>query len=339
MTLPRLRTLLLFALALVVLLTGGIIGLFWALGGQNKAVLHKEIALGLLEDLRQDEFTVELRNPTLKWIRIKTVQTTCGCTVVSPSDKPTPPFGKAAIPVTVNLAGKNGPFESKVSIQFDTGLRAEIAISGNVLPRAPRMLDFGRVLAGKPVERRFIVGTSGGADVDIKKVSVNSSQFAVQVIPSGDVASKQTVSVQLNATDLYGSFDSELILETDDTEIPRKAVRLVGYVLKPVEVDPAKISFGYVTPTSAVPIEIKLYSPYRRAFEFVSVSSREGFIRCEPLLNSKADAVRYSAILTDRIPDAGLYKDEIEFLVTIEGVENSAKVQVYGYSLPKLLQN
>lgn len=60
-------------------------------------------------------------------------------------------------------------------------------------------------------------------------------------------------------------------------------------------------------------------------------------VRCEETETKDESERTYEVRLSGNLPASGLYKDEIEFNVRVDGRLHHVIVDVYGYSLPNLL--
>ncbi len=284
------------------------------------------------------EHRFQPRNNSFHALRIARVKSSCGCTVPDLRDTTVPPFGRMNLPVTINTTGKTGPFQAKITVEFENHPTIELGLTGQVVEEYPAKIDFSSLKRGKTVAKDFVLRSASKDNVRVLSSKYDGAYFKVS---STTLESGTRVEVTVVEEIPYGAFDKVVVLETDDMEVPKKSIRVVGYVLPPVIILPRNPSLGNIESDKLSSIELSLEAPYADELSLIAVDSEHLKYRVvlpnaasssvtasTPAPKSSVLKVSLSASYED-LPK-GLLAEEVKFRVRIGGEEQTISTTVYG---------
>ncbi|MBI4556047.1 MAG: DUF1573 domain-containing protein [Candidatus Hydrogenedentes bacterium] len=219
-----------------------------------------------------------LQNTTLAPLQITNVKTTCGCTLAHDYPSLIPPKSTVRLPVEFRSEGKAGAVDQHVYIGFEGGHPLLRRLVGYVESSHPQSVEFGTILKGTMPSKEFWIQWPPGETLSILDVNYDHSRFEIAHHLQNSEPMKFVFQVTPKQKIGYGPFEEAVLVRTNDSLVPDKKVALKGYVLQPMEVEPAKLAMGLI-PVAGKMATVKVYSPYGYPITVDAVKVVEG----EPL--------------------------------------------------------
>jgi hypothetical protein len=227
------------------------------------------------------EFDFPLKNLYKEDIHIATVRASCGCTtpIIEKQTLKTGEIGhiKARFN-TDTFYGKKGatltvvidrPYPAEVQLRVDGYIRRDVVFN-------PGQIEFGQVDHGSPITKTVAVAYAGRdswaiADVKSSLPFVNVQRREISRGP-GRVNYELDVTVSDEAP--VGFCQDNLILMTNDTNMPQIPLLMTADITSPVSVTPSSLMIGDVKPGEVIEkrLVIKAKAPFK-----VSEVRCEGF--------------------------------------------------------------
>ncbi len=267
--------------------------------------------------------TFQLRNYSWHRIDVGDAHTSCGCTVVADLPKSIEPFQRLDIPIRIDLSGRSGKFQSKVSLSLPPFGLAEFEIVADVYPVLPAVIELGDVQKGAVIEKVF------AAD---ERVFNSSSEFSNDnmTVEARVVEGQPILSLAIHAPMESGDFAFSM---GEGSASPT----VNGRVLKEVQASVDTLSLGY----------IRLGAGEERSTtgEVAFVSTTGALIAWQQGSSVHSDKVSIReapseagvtlAVTLETPQTGGLYKENLEFYFTVEGDPEMIRVPVelYAYVL------
>ncbi len=111
--------------------------------------------------------------------------------------------------------------------------------------------DFGTVAQGTKVVHEFVVKNNGNADLVIQRLSPScgctATQLASPIIKPG---SSEKVRVTFDTSGFMGDKKKSVLIASNDTHNPELMVTIKGRVLSSYTVEPSRVDFGEIYPSS-----------------------------------------------------------------------------------------
>ncbi|GMU91634.1 MAG: hypothetical protein AMXMBFR4_06920 [Candidatus Hydrogenedentota bacterium] len=283
--------------------------------------------------------TFELTNLEGHPVQILRTTSTCGCTTVDNIVGRTIENGaKIDVPVTVDLAGKQGRYQAAVGLYLvDATLPVLLQIEGDVYREHPSKIEFGEIRQGEPVRQRFVLRPfPGQRNVQVKDCKYASDYFAVSMEAHDFIRGAMVVTVTLVESIPYGKFDFPIVLTTNDTEVPDKVVTASGYVLRPLEIVPTELNFGMLNSDESAEGAVDLYSPYGQAIEMLQVDNSLDRVFSWSIDRSEVaiDRVRFRIATTGKYPEGvrpgSVVRGVFWFHARVAKEIQKARLEVYG---------
>ncbi len=129
--------------------------------------------------------------------------------------------------------------------------RAAVSESRPVISISATSYDFGTVAQGTKVVHEFEVKNKGNADLVIQRLSPSCGCTATQVAsPIIKPGGSEKVRVTFDTSGFMGDKTKSVLIASNDTNTPEVIVTLKGQVLSSFTVDPARVDFGEIFPSS-----------------------------------------------------------------------------------------
>jgi hypothetical protein len=120
-----------------------------------------------------------------------------------------------------------------------------------VISLSSNSYDFGTVAQGTKVVHEFEVKNSGNADLVIQRLSPScgctATQLASPIIKPG---SSEKVRVTFDTSGFMGDKTKTVLIASNDTNNPELVVTIKGQVLSSYTVEPSRVDFGEIFPSS-----------------------------------------------------------------------------------------
>jgi hypothetical protein len=239
------------------------------------------------------------------------------------------------VPVRVNLKGKNGEFESIVTLSFTDGQVAELVLKGEYYPNMPTSIEVGRVQRGARCGTYYWATSDAGnesvvvdtGDSPVLEGRITKTQNAGVLVsfttrpdaPSGDFASVARVT--------GGAHDTPL------------QVQVSGRVAADVEADSEVVSFGYAEQNASdtkLFATTQFYSPYKVRFSFDPAASSlpQGFA-IDSVTEGENGRTKISVRVEGHKLALGLYSEKARFAFSVGDSTVTIPITLYGYVLER----
>lgn len=221
------------------------------------------------------EHVFRLTNPSNVPITIDNVTSGCGCTVAQLPQHDLEPQGSVEVPVSVHVPDDDREYEVITAISYKgTNAITKLVVRFRSIRELPTVVDLGRFRMGESREATFAFRP---ADPTIQLLDMKYDDRVLEVRRNAEVQNKGVVKLTVRAKPglTPGIIDQTLLL--DDTNHAARSVRVTGYIWRPVESRDAEILLG----SSADNGEVRLFSPYGRAFRVESVTSAPDYFESD----------------------------------------------------------
>ena len=129
--------------------------------------------------------------------------------------------------------------------------REVVAEARPVISLASNSYDFGTVAQGTKVTHEFEVRNTGTADLVIQRLSPScgctATQLASPIIKPGG---SEKVRVTFDTSGFMGDKTKSVVIASNDASNPELVVTIKGQVLSSFTVEPARVDFGEILPSS-----------------------------------------------------------------------------------------
>lgn len=285
-----------------------VIAMMLALGCQpGKKAPERTTLLHDFGEARQGssvQHTFTVTNSTQNPLRVRQVQTTCGCTATSVEKGTTIEPGKSIeVPVTVNLQGKHDAVESKVLLHFSDGVQpTEMVMRGRVAKEYPDSVQLAKCKRGEqPAETIELKTYPGQPPLEITDIEYKKDLLEVTVVP-GSSPGVYSITIKPIATAPYGTFHDQVVVHTNDTTVPDKRINVHGHILKKLEATRARVTLEPDKESGAWVAVAEFTSTYGEPIENVAVEiSRPKRFRAERVEDAPEGVVRVRVSAADDV--------------------------------------
>ena len=230
------------------------------------------------------EHDFRIRNEGTAWLEIQNVRTTCGCTAGEVTPRRIAPGGSGVLHVVFKTGNRVGPQRKSVHITTNSPKKRLLVcwIEGKLTPRAaqsavaassvapvppvkpavvaklvpaaaagtPRLrvpspsLDFGQVLRGTPVTRRYVIWNDGDGELHLPKATAACSCTRVARLPERiPPGGSDTVELVFSTLGRSGPQHLQVVLQSNDPANRKTTLQLTGTVTSDIDADPAALYF------------------------------------------------------------------------------------------------
>jgi hypothetical protein len=220
-------------------------------------------AEGMFEELSRDFGSVprgpmlthpyRLTNNTGQTVRIASVRVSCGCTSATALQGVLAPGQSTSILAQMDTTRFVGPKTVTIYVQFDQPQWEEVrlAITSNSrtdVVVTPDTLAFGPVSRGSSTSRQATITFSGGTQLVSVAAESNYVQLNAKASRGNGFDSSYEVTATLRPDTPVGKWFTDVWLNTNNPTTPRVRVPLTVDVEPALNLSPASVSFGSVTP-------------------------------------------------------------------------------------------
>jgi len=123
-----------------------------------------------------------------------------------------------------------------------------------VIALSSKSYDFGTVAQGTKVVHEFEVKNAGNADLVIQRLSPSCGCTATQLTsPIIKPGASEKVRVTFDTSGFMGDKTKTVLIASNDTNSPEVTVTMKGQVLSSFTVEPSRVDFGEIFPSSSLP--------------------------------------------------------------------------------------
>ena len=205
------------------------------------------------------EFKFPIENQSNRPIHIRTVRASCGCTTPIVESNTIAPNETSYIRARFNTDTFKGKRGANLTVVIDRPVYTEVRLRVDGYIRSdmvfhPGAVEFENVSASEPVTKKVKVLYAGRKNWKIMKIESPrewlTADFKEIDRARGRINYEVAVTIQDGAT--TGFFQDELVVLTNDSEMPRVPLRVSGEVSAPLRISPGVIALGTIKPGEAV---------------------------------------------------------------------------------------
>jgi len=276
------------------------------------------VDLGEVRRGMQLERRVPLRNSLAFPATIRDVQSSCSCTVAKDIEGATLKPGELLpLPLSIDLANKTGEFRQSVHLTFAPPLgELALTVRGTVVEEYPAELRFEDLRAAETRRERFLLRTWPGQP----PVRVLKAEHAMSgVVVSIEEVDAQTVAVEVKVTAgaRGDTLEGTISLNTNDSEVPDKVMRVYASVLDSLVPSREKLVFGAVKPGTSETLSMTVTTPYDEAIPVFQLAQKNAD-QFAVVLKPEPGKCTLTATVRAKDDDTGILRDVIE-LVSADG--------------------
>ncbi len=207
----------------------------------------------------KSEYHFELTNTYKEDIHIASVRTSCGCTtpIVTKDTLKTGEIG--SIVAKFNTDTHIGQKSAVLTVVFDRPYYTEVQLSVRGYIRTdvtftPDEVNFGELIEGETGEQTVVVSHTGASKWEITDVRSHCSDLAVRLEPAQRSPGMVKYQLIVNSKGglATGDIRERLTLVTNDSRFPTIEMAVSGRVRPMLEVSPASLGLGELTPGQLV---------------------------------------------------------------------------------------
>ena len=240
--------------------------------------LHHEF--GTVARASKVEHRFTLKNLYKETVHIAGVSSSCGCTTPSITNRTLKTYETSEIVATFNTSSFTGSRGATITVRIDKPYYAEVQlrVKGTVrtdIVFSPASVQFGEVPVGTPIKRTVKVAYAGRGDWEIVDVRSANPHLEVELSPtrrSGGRVDYEIV-VHLKADTPLGSLRDQLVLITNDRNVPRIPLYVEGHISAAVTISPSPLYLGSLTPGESVTKQLIVRS--KTPFKITSVDCED----------------------------------------------------------------
>ena len=195
------------------------------------------------------------------------------------------------------------------------GPEVVVAEAHPVISLGTQVYDFGTVAQGAKVVHEFDIKNSGTADLVIQRLSPSCGCTATQLAnPVVRPGATEKVRVTFDTSGFLGDKTKTLLIASNDTENPEKVFTLKGRVITGFSVEPSRVDFGEISPSSSPASrqrEITFSVAEGTELKITKISSLSNYLVASPVVTQENKAVVKVEILPT-VPK-GEFRDRIMF--------------------------
>ena len=199
------------------------------------------------------EFSFPIQNESNRPIHIRTVRASCGCTTPIIESKTIQPNQTSYIRARFNTDTFKGKRGANLTVVIDRPVYTEVRLRVDGYIRSdmvfhPGSVEFENVSTSEPTTQTVKVLYAGRKNWQIVKIESPQSWLGASFkeLSRGRGRINYEVSVTLNNDAPIGFFQDELVVHTNDSEMPRVPLRVSGEVSAPLKISPGVIALGSI---------------------------------------------------------------------------------------------
>ncbi|MEM9365727.1 MAG: DUF1573 domain-containing protein [Planctomycetota bacterium] len=205
------------------------------------------------------EFRFPIHNTLSQPIHIRSVRASCGCTTPIIETESIAPGQSGSILARFNTPTFRGKKGATLTVILDQPVYAEIRLRVDGYIRSdmvfhPGSVDMGFVNQGEKKAGTTTIYYAGRSDWQVVNTISNQPWITANVtqLERGPNRANYRIDVTLREDAPEGFFQDELIIVTNDRNMPRVPLRVTGTVQTSLTIAPQAIAFGTVEPGQAL---------------------------------------------------------------------------------------
>ena len=201
------------------------------------------------------EFSFPIENQSNRPIHIRTVRASCGCTTPIIESNTIAPNETSYIRARFNTDTFKGKRGANLTVVIDRPVYTEVRLRVDGYIRSdmvfhPGAVEFEGVNANVPVTKTVKVLYAGRKNWQINKIESPRPWLVADFkeLNRGRGRVNYEVSVTIASDSPTGFFQDELVVHTNDSEMPRVPLRVSGEITAPLRISPGVIALGNIKP-------------------------------------------------------------------------------------------
>ena len=240
--------------------------------------LHHEF--GTVARASKVEHRFTLKNLYKETVHISGVSTSCGCTTPSITKATLKTHETSEIVATFNTSSFTGSRAATLTVTFDKPYYAEVQlrVKGTIrtdVVFSPPSVQFGEVQVGSASKQTIKVAYAGRGDWKIVDVRSANPHLEVELTPTRRAGGRVDYQIVVHLKDdaPIGSLRDQLVLITNDRNVPRIPLYVEGSVSAAVMISPSPLYLGSLTPGKSVTKQLIVQS--KTPFKITSVDCQD----------------------------------------------------------------
>jgi hypothetical protein len=205
------------------------------------------------------EFRFPIQNESNRPIHIRTVRASCGCTTPIIESNTIQPNQTSYIRARFNTDTFKGKRGANLTVVIDRPVYTEVRLRVDGYIRSdmvfhPGSVEFQTVSTSEPTTKTVKVLYAGRKNWQIAKIESPKTWLVANFkeLTRGRGRISYEVSVTLNNDAPTGFFQDELVVHTNDSEMPRVPLRVSGEITAALKISPGVLALGRIKPGSSV---------------------------------------------------------------------------------------
>lgn len=263
----------------------------------------------------KSEFRFKITNKYEEDVHIRTVRSSCGCTIprIDKSIDTLKTYQEGAVVCEFNTRAFVGPKSAVVTVVFDRPFYGEMQLNvkGNIrsdIATNPGEIKFGEVDAGTEKLTTVNISYAGTKDWRIEDVRSANQNLRVKLMqtPSSQGRRAYDMQVRLLDTAKAGEFRDQIVIVTNDVEFNQVTVPVTGTIVPPL-VMPASVELGTIRSGNSV--AQRLIIKGKEPFEITKIDCADGrFVFKTPGGKRKAHIIPVQFVAKDKI---GAFREKV----------------------------
>lgn len=288
------------------------------------------------------EYRFQVENIFEEDIRIRSVTSSCGCTIATPTKKILKTWEKGEILCRFNTPAVGAGFkEATITVRFDRPFVGEcqLTVRGTIVSGitfSPSAIDFGQVTDDSFPIKTIKLSSSGSPNLRVHDVKSTSSDIKVigirETMRRGGMVSYE-MQAQLKDSVPKGFAQGELYIVVEEDPRARdrnrnrvfreKPIRFSAKVVSPLQVAPEILSLGEIASGEEVTHKVILTS--ERPFKITDVRcTSEAF---SVKADKTAKKIHFVEVSYRGDPSPGHHEFELSFYTDMDNEQSSGKVK------------
>ena len=226
------------------------------------------------------EHRFTLKNLYKETVHITAVTTSCGCATPSITKRTLKTYETAEIVAKFNTTSFTGSRSATITVTIDKPFYAEVQmrVKGTIrtdVVFSPASVQFGEVQVGSKTTKTIKVAYAGRGDWKIVDVRSANPHLEVELLPTRRSGGRVDYEIVVHLKDdaPIGSLRDQLVLITNDPNVPRIPLYVEGNVLAAVTISPSPLFLGSLTPGQSVTKKLIVRS--KTPFKITSVDCED----------------------------------------------------------------
>ncbi len=225
----------------------------------NAMIPVKSHQFGTVAVASKTEYRFFINNNSNNTLHIQTVRASCGCTTPIVETPYIAPGQSGSILARFNTDTFRGKRGATLTVVFDKPYFTEVRLTVDGYIRQdmvfhPGAIDFGKRAQGQEHSQSAKIMYAGRDDWSVVEVLATKPWMQVDVKQESRAAQRANyvITVKLDASAPAGYFQDEVIVVTNDRNMPRVPLRVSGDLESELAISPQTVAIGAIKPGESV---------------------------------------------------------------------------------------